>query len=97
MSGALSMAELVERSAGGDYEAFGQIYAMQMARIYRYVLCQVQDKMTAEDITEDVFLKAWEAIKYLRGRDKTLLVWLYRIAHNKVADHHRRNNCFQPM
>ena len=42
--------------------------------------------MTAEDVTEEVFLKAWKAIKSCRGKERTFSSWLYRIAHNNVID-----------
>ena len=46
--------------------------------------------MTAEDITEEVFLKALDAISSCKGREATFSSWLYRIAHNKVIDNFRR-------
>jgi RNA polymerase sigma-70 factor (ECF subfamily) len=48
--------------------------------------------MTAEDITEEVFLKAWKAIKSCKGRGKTFSSWLYRIAHNHMVNTLRDNN-----
>ena len=77
---------LVERAAGGDIEAFGELYSIYLDRIYRYVFYQVKDKMTAEDITEDVFIKAWKVIDSCKGRGETFSPWLYRIAHNQVID-----------
>jgi len=49
---------LVERAAGDDFEAFGDLYHIYIERIYRYVFYQVKDKSTAEDITEEIFVKA---------------------------------------
>jgi RNA polymerase sigma-70 factor (ECF subfamily) len=77
---------LIRRAAGGDFEAFGELYSIYLDRIYRYVFYQVKDKMTAEDITEDVFIKAWRAISSCKGKEKTFSSWLYRIAHNQVID-----------
>jgi RNA polymerase sigma-70 factor (ECF subfamily) len=77
---------LVERAIGGDFAAFGDLYGVYLDRIYRYVFYQVKDKMTAEDVTEEVFLKAWKAIKSCRGKERTFSSWLYRIAHNSVID-----------
>jgi len=42
--------------------------------------------MTAEDITEEVFVKAWKAIDSCRGKEQTFSSWLYRIAQNQVID-----------
>lgn len=77
---------LVEKAIRGDFAAFGELYGVYLDRIYRYVFYQVKDKMTAEDVTEEVFLKAWKAIKSCRGKERTFSSWLYRIAHNNVID-----------
>jgi len=77
---------LVERASSGDIEAFGNLYTIYVERIYRYVFYQVKDKMTAEDITEEVFIKAWRAIDSCKGRGETFSSWLYRIAHNRTID-----------
>jgi RNA polymerase sigma-70 factor (ECF subfamily) len=81
---------LVERAAGGDFEVFSELYSIYLDKIYRYVFYQVKDRMTAEDITEDVFVKAWKAIGTCKGKGKTFLSWLYRIAHNHVIDYLRK-------
>lgn len=85
---------LVERAAGGDFEAFGELYGTYLNRIYRYVLCQVRDKMIAEDISEDVFVKAWKAIGSYRGNGQAFSSWLYRIAHNHMVDNLRSSRRF---
>jgi RNA polymerase sigma-70 factor (ECF subfamily) len=84
--------ELVNSAARGDIEAFGRLYSIFMDRIYRYALYQVRDKMTAEDITEEVFLKAWKAIKTCKGKGKTFSSWIYRIAHNHIINTRRNFN-----
>ena len=81
--------KLVERAADGDFEAFGKLYSLHITQIYRYIFYQVKDKTTAEDITEEVFLKAWRAIDSCRGKGKTFSSWLYRIARNQVIDEFR--------
>ncbi|MFH1087609.1 MAG: sigma-70 family RNA polymerase sigma factor [Chloroflexota bacterium] len=83
------IAGLLERAIGGESEAFGEIYDVYLDRIYRYVFHHVRDKMMAEDVTEEVFLKAWERIESCKGREQTFLAWLYRIAHNQMIDHVR--------
>lgn len=80
---------LIKRAAGGNFEAFGELYNIYLERIYRYVFYQVRDKMTAEDLTEEVFLKAWKSIDTCRGKEQTFSSWLYRIAHNHVIDNLR--------
>lgn len=77
---------LVEKAAGGNFEAFGELYGVYLDRIYRYVFYQINNKMAAEDITEEVFLKAWKAIGSCKGKEKTFSSWLYRIAHNQMVN-----------
>ena len=45
--------------------------------------------MIAEDITQEVFVKAWKAINSCKGKEQTFSSWLYRIAHNQVVDNFR--------
>ena len=77
---------LVDKAAKGNFEAFGKLYGMFMDKIYRYAYYQVKDRMTAEDITENVFVKAWKRIATCKGRGRTFVAWLYRIAHNEIID-----------
>jgi len=77
---------LVRKAIEGNVEAYGEVYKLCLDRIYRYVFYQVKDTMTAEDITEEVFIKAWKAIRTCRGQEDTFLPWLYRIAHNQMID-----------
>ena len=81
---------LVKRAVGGDSEAFGELYSTYLDKIYRYVFYQVKDKTAAEDITEEVFIKAWKAIKSCKGKEQTFLPWLFRIAHNHIIDTFRK-------
>jgi len=91
------VAKLVERAAGGNFEAFGQLYGIYLDRIYRYAFHQVQDRMTAEDITEEVFVKAWKAIKSCKGKGRTFQAWIYRIAHNHIVNTLRNTRKFTSM
>jgi len=81
--------ELVRRAVRGDAEAFGDLYVRYLDDIYRYIFYKVRDERRAEDLTERVFIKAWEAIEGYELRGYPLSSWLYRIAHNAVVDHYR--------
>lgn len=70
---------------------------MYMDRIYRYVFYQVKNRATAEDLTEEVFIKAWRGIAKYRFRERPFSAWLYRIAHNHVVDYFRTNHQAQPL
>lgn len=88
---------LVDRAADGDVEAFGELYGIYVDRIYRYVFNQVKDKMRAEDVAEEVFVKAWKAIGSCKGRGQTFSSWLYRIAHNYMIDNFRSQQMYWPL
>jgi RNA polymerase sigma-70 factor (ECF subfamily) len=78
--------KLVVKAESGDYEAFGELYRIYLDCIFRYVVYQIKDRMTAEDITEEIFIKAWKAIDSCKGKEQTFSPWLYRIAHNYLID-----------
>jgi RNA polymerase sigma-70 factor (ECF subfamily) len=80
----------VRRAVKGDTEAFGQIYDIYADRIYGFVKSRVRNAHDAEDITETVFLKAFEAIQSYDRRGLPFGAWLFRIARNATVDHVRR-------
>ncbi len=82
--------KLVMGAINGQADAFGELYITFVEKIYRYLFYQVKSKPLAEDITEEVFLKAWRAIKSCRGKESTFSSWLYRIAHNQMVDEIRK-------
>ena len=81
--------ELVLQAQAGNAEAFGQLYDAYMERIYRFIFFRVEDQQTAEDITSQVFLRAWNNLDRFRLGRTPYLAWLYTIAHNAVIDHYR--------
>ena len=83
--------KLIDRTAKGNTEAFGEIYDILVERIYRYLFYLVGDKMTAEDILQETFVKAWRAIQSSKVKSQTFIPWLYRIAHNQFVDTIRKN------
>ena len=82
---------LVDRVvASRDARAFGELYDLFVERIYKYLYCRAGSHPDAEDLTEQVFLKAWEAIGGYRWQGRPFEAWLYRLAHNIYVDHVRR-------
>jgi len=81
--------QLVLQAQAGNAEAFGQLYDAYMERIYRFIYFRVEDQQTAEDITSQVFLRAWNNLDRFRLGRTPYLGWLYAIAHNAVIDHYR--------
>jgi RNA polymerase sigma-70 factor (ECF subfamily) len=82
--------KLVLRAQNGDAEAFGTLYSWYLDAIYRYVYFRVNTTETAEDLTEEVFVRAWEALPTYEVRKYPFKSWLYRIAHNLIIDHRRK-------
>ncbi|MFC1988896.1 RNA polymerase sigma factor [Chloroflexota bacterium] len=78
--------KLVIQAVNGNTDAFGDLYIIFVDKIYRYVYYHVNSKMAAEDITGEVFFKAWRAISSCRGKETSFSPWLYRIAHNQLVD-----------
>jgi RNA polymerase sigma-70 factor, ECF subfamily len=81
---------LVNRAvADHDADAFGELYDRFVDRVYRYLYFRTGNQPEAEDLTEQVFMKAWEAIGRYRWQGRPFLAWLYRLAHNAHIDHVR--------
>jgi RNA polymerase sigma-70 factor (ECF subfamily) len=81
---------LIKASIEGDGKAFEALYVHYMDAIYRYIFFRVGDELQAEDLTEETFVRAWEALPNYKHRKYPFSSWLYRIAHNLVIDHYRR-------
>ena len=84
--------QLVQRAINGDRNAFTQIYDMHFDRIYRYIYIRLHSQAEAEDLTQDVFIKAYEGINAYKWRDLPFTAWLFKIAHNRVVDHVRKTS-----
>lgn len=81
---------LVNRvGVSGDADAFGELYELFVEPVYRYLYVRTGSHPEAEDLTEQVFLRAWEAIGRYRWQGRPFLAWLYRLAHNAHVDHVR--------
>jgi RNA polymerase sigma-70 factor (ECF subfamily) len=79
---------LVER-AKTDPDAFGLLYERYVDRIYNYVYYRTGNHHDAEDLTAKVFFQALNHIPRFVQRGAPFSSWLYRIAHNLVANWHR--------
>ena len=81
---------LVDRAREGDADAFGLLYDRFQPEILRYLTHQVRNPETAEDLAQQVFLKAWQAIPRYEQRGVPFKAWLYRMARNQVIDQFRK-------
>lgn len=80
---------ILNKAQGGSQEAFGQIYDLYFKKIYRFIFFRVGHKESAEDLTEEVFLKAFSKIGSIK-ETKAFEGWLYQIARNLVIDYYRQ-------
>ena len=84
----LSDPELVAL-AKSDKNAFGELYERYMKKIYNYVYYRTSNTHDAEDLTARVFFRAMSHIENYEDKGVPFQAWLYRIAHNLVANWHR--------
>lgn len=82
-------AHLLAQALAGDTAAFGELYRLYLEAVYHYVFYRVDSRQEAEDLTEAVFLRAWQALDSNLPRQAPFRLWLYRIAHNTVVDYYR--------
>ena len=87
------------RAAQRDRHAFDRLYRRYLDRVYSYAFYQLGDHHDAEDATERTFLAALAAIDRFRDEGSTFRAWLFRIAHNAIANSHRarRQRRTQPI
>ena len=82
--------EWLDRARRQDRHAFAQLYDVTYRRVFGYVLARVGEQAAAEDLLQDVYLAALQAIRRFRGRTEGEFIgWLLKIAHAKVMDRFR--------
>ena len=80
---------LVDKAVTGDAESFGSLYDLYVERIYRHLYFRVNNVNDAEDLTHQVFIKAWKAIRRYKRTSIPFIAWLLKIAQNLVIDFYR--------
>ena len=80
---------LIQKAIGHDASAFGRLYDMHIDRVYKHIYYRVGNQADAEDFTQQVFLKAWEAIGRYKKTASPFIAWLMTISHNLVVDFYR--------
>lgn len=84
----LADGDLVEL-AKTDKAAFGELYSRYLKKMYSYVYHRTGNAQDAEDLTAKAFMRALSHIGNYVDRGLPFQAWLYRIAHNLVANWHR--------
>ena len=80
---------LVRRTLAGEREAFDELVRRHHRALFNYVLRMVGSRDLAADLTQEVFLKAYQALEHFDPAYR-FTTWIYRIASNRVIDHVRR-------
>jgi RNA polymerase sigma-70 factor (ECF subfamily) len=80
--------QLMLAYAGGDAGAFEALYARHKGPLYRFVLRSVKGREVAEEIFQEVWMRAIEARSRYTPQAK-FSTWLFTIAHNRLVDHWR--------
>jgi len=78
---------MVARAQQGDAEAFGELYDHYVTMVHRYVYHRVGDRVLAEDVTSETFVRALRRIDSLSFQGRDVGAWLITIARNLVLDH----------
>lgn len=81
---------IVQQAVDGNQAAFTQLYDIYFDRIYRYIYVRLRRQDEAQDLTQEVFIKALKAIESYKVGKTPFAAWLFRIAHNQVIDHVRK-------
>jgi RNA polymerase sigma-70 factor (ECF subfamily) len=90
----VSDAQLIALARESKADAIEALYGAYKGRIYTFLLRLLGDPELADDLTQDVFTKAYQALGTLT-KDHRVLPWLYRIANNAAIDHLRRKKRIQ--
>jgi RNA polymerase sigma-70 factor (ECF subfamily) len=81
--------EVVRRARGGDKDAFRVIFDTYKDRLFGLVLSLVRNREQAEDLTQEIFVKAYFALPSFQSQS-AFYTWIYRIASNHCLDHLRK-------
>ncbi len=85
-----SINNLVALVKAGDEQAFGLLYDEYADRLYRYICFKITDRQEAENLLQEVFVKAWQGCRKLEQENLNFTSWIYTIAHNTVNDYFRK-------
>jgi len=88
---------ILGRAVKRDRTAFAALYDLYLDRVYRYVCYWLPNRADAEDITQEVFVKAWHSIDKYKVTGAPFVSWLITIARNLVNSHHRASKRLVPL
>lgn len=83
--------ELIKLAKNGQADAYGELYERHVSAVYRFLYARLDNRMDAEDFTEEVFLRAWNSLSSYNERGIPFVAYLLIVARNVLIDHYRRN------
>lgn len=83
--------DLVHRAQAGDVAAYEELVRRYHSKIYGLVYSMTSSREDAEDLTQEVFVKAWKALGHFREQSG-FYTWIYRIALNRTINFRKRRN-----
>ena len=84
-------AELVRRARRGDVAAYDRLVEIYQTRVYGLIYNMTGNREDAEDLTQDVFIRAYKALPNFSGRS-SFYTWIYRIAVNRTINFLKQRN-----
>lgn len=83
--------QLLFAAQHGDTESFGKLYETYAPAVFRFLFAHLSERMEAEDLTGEVFLRAWRSLASYQAQGLPFSAYLFRIARNALIDQYRRN------
>ena len=89
-SGEAGLRADIEKAIAGDQEAFSRLYGLYFKPVYRYLYFRTRSREEAEDLAQEVFIKAYRSFGRYRYTGKDPLAYFHTIAHNALIDRSRK-------
>jgi RNA polymerase sigma-70 factor (ECF subfamily) len=83
--------QLLNRARKGDSQAFGELYEHYAPRVFRFLFAHLDNRLDAEDLLTEVFLRAWRSLPAYQERGLPFAAYLFRIARNLLTDYYRQS------
>lgn len=83
---------LIAAARAGDGAAFAQLYDRHVGRVYRQCYYRTGNRADAEDLTQQTFLQAWQALPRFRCTGAPFVAWLLTISHHLAVSFHRKGH-----
>ncbi len=83
--------QLIQKAQNGDKDAFGTLYERYAQTIFRFVYSRLDNRLDAEDLTEEVFVRVWKSLPDYREQGAPFVAYLFQVARNSIIDFYRRS------